>query len=171
MPIKWLTEDDSQPSSDLPWLRDYMKQFKDDTKEREVLGLCFGDNGVLVLTCQWKAFVYKRQKTYNHLKEAVDVWVNSTELLPRLVAKPVKGGKVVLGLDDTFCDWYWEESDEGKYVPLQQDGSTNLGGKSNSTATAPPNPFLPGSTPPKASTSMRKNGGQTNTRPAKRETA
>lgn len=164
MSIQWLNDESDGSSNELPWLKDYLKQFPSDSTEREVRGLFFGANGVLVLTIQWKVFIFNRQRVCPQLKEAAEVWISYNDPLPRLVAKPIKGAKVVLGLDDSFVDWYWEKLDEGKFAPKLPGGSMNTNGTPKNTENTL-NPFLPGSTPPKPRLNGKKSSKQSNIHP------
>ena len=155
MTVKWFDDPEYKERMELPWLKDYLKKFPTDSSEREVMGLICTDNGILVITCQWKGFIFKREKRHDQLRQALEVWISSKDLLPRLIAKPVKGEKFQLGLDDEFIDWYWEETEAGKYKPVLPGGLTTPNTTSENSDLES-NPFLPGMTPPLLSTPVRK---------------
>lgn len=155
MAVKWFEDPDYKERMTLPWLKDYLKKFKGDTQEREVVGLICTENGILVVTNQWKAFIFKREKRHDQLLEALEVWKVSPEPVARLIAKPVKGEKFQLGIDDEFVDWYWEEVEEGKFSVMSQDGCTPSG-SGQETEDTDTNPFLPGTAPSVRSTQKNK---------------
>lgn len=155
MAVRWFTEEEYRENMSLPWLRDYLKKFKGDTQEREVVGLSVSDNGILVITYQWKAFIFAREKRARQLREAIPVWLELTEPMGRLIAKPVKGEKFQIGIDDEFVDSYWEETDEGKYSRVDAGGCTRLTGDQSKKESSDLNPFLPGTTPARSTPRKR----------------
>lgn len=164
MAVKWFDEEEYRESMSLPWLKDYLKKFKGDVVEREVVGLSASDSGILVITYQWKAFIFKREKRAAQLLEAIPAWLELEVPMARLIAKPIKGERFQLGLDDEFVDSYWEEADEGKFIRVDAGGCTRLTGDQSRTASSESNPFLPGSTP-SVSTPKKKNTKQSDVPP------
>lgn len=161
MAIRWLENKRSyMEDQELDWLKDYMKTNKAD-KPYWVVGLIDGENGILVITYHWKAFIFNRESRCRQLREAIPVWLTHNEPLPRLVAQPQKGGKFMIGLDDEFIDTYWKETEPGKFYNGLADGSTQATGATAESEQPLPNPFLPGTTPTVV-TPKRKSNGQKN---------
>ena len=158
MAIRWLENKKSyMEDQSLDWLKDYMKNHPN-APEQSVMGLIDGENGILVITHHWKAFLFAKDSRCSQLREAIPVWLTHNEPLPRLIAKPMKGGKFMIGLDDEFVDTYWKEIEPGKYYRQPVNGSTQATGEDQISGQSQPNPFLPGTTPTVSTPKKRSNG-------------
>jgi len=156
MPIQFIDADDSSVSDDLPWIRDYLKDGGEGDLPLTVMQISVGAKGALILTPYWKGFVFKREKLYGHLVQALGVYVQTTDPLPWLVATATSGGKVRIAIDTDKRIGYWTKEGDSYY----QKYSTGGGGDTQSESV---NPLLPSPIPPTqttGSTTSKQNGSR-----------
>jgi len=79
--------------------------------------------------------VFKREKNYEFLIEALKVWVLDTNLPCTVVTKITKSGKLVLGLDEDVVITYWVK-EGNRYQRKYSTGDSQ-------DVTPSPNPLLP----------------------------
>lgn len=134
--VQWFDNEETTGSSDdLPWAKDYVKSGVPLREYYTVNEVYVTDKGGLLITNKFKAFLFKREKSYQYLTEALEVWVKDTTLRSHLVCRLVNNGKVALGLDEENDLCYWEQ--EGDHYRRK----SNSGDGSTSRPT--PNPLLP----------------------------
>jgi len=134
--VTWFDDSNSEDSSDdLPWAKDYVKTGVT-LREYYTIGEIYpSDKGLLLLANKFKAFVFKREKAYGYITEALDVWLEDHTMRSHLVVRLTPAGKVIVGLDEEndLCYWVMEGN---KY---HRKSSTGDGATSPPT----PNPLLP----------------------------
>lgn len=98
MSIEWF-ESERSSNNDLPWIKEYVAAdgAYDAPIPVEMIYEC--DNGLLVLTDEYKGFVYNRSTTKAQLLEALEAYMAATVMLPLLVVRANKSGKLEFGLD------------------------------------------------------------------------
>jgi len=134
--VRWLDGDSTGSSGeDLPWMKGFEPSPLWESEAYDVTDVYDTDKGFLVLTTHFKAFIFKREKMYEFLREALDLWVLDTTLPCCVVVEWNKSGKVRLGLDETDLLSYWVR--EGNRFQVK---SNTGGGKE---PVPKPNPLLP----------------------------
>lgn len=142
MGIEWFESPEDQ-SNEVPWLRDFIESGGDYDSPIPVDVLVVGIKGILVLTHQYKAFVFKGSNLHKQVIEALEVYVKETSPLPRLIACGHESGKVLLGLDhdDNTCSW---KKDGSNYRQTYEDPE----GARMAELRKKRNPLLPNPIPP-----------------------
>lgn len=96
--------DDSKNDDDnsLPWTEEYVKTNPNDIGEvYDVMTVRLTQKGMMIATGVSKAFIYKSQKTYDHVVEFVEAWSGKKTPSPILQAKLTTSRPfVLLGVDD-----------------------------------------------------------------------
>jgi len=134
--VKWFDEStDGQSDEDLPWVKDYVKTVDPNGKIYPALAVYVTPKGLLVLFDRFKAFIFKRQKMYEFVLEALTIWADDRTIPCCLVGKVNKSGSVSFGLDDETKIVYWEREGD-KY------SRKSLGGV-GTKQTDSSNPLLP----------------------------
>lgn len=114
MSIEWF-EDSQSSNNDLPWLKDYIDEGNDYTTPLVVENCIPGNRGILVLTSEYKAFVFKGSKLANDLLEALSIYTTIKTGVPVLMACGTSNGKVQLGLDHLHLEAVWVK-DKNMYI-------------------------------------------------------
>lgn len=106
MGIEWFESPDDQ-SVEVPWLRDFIASGGDYDTPIPVDCLVVGLKGILVLTAEFKGFIFKGSSLHRQVDEALEEYIKADSPLPRLIACGSESGKVQLGLDhdDNTCTW------------------------------------------------------------------
>jgi len=154
MTISWFGEDDDNNSSeDLPWLKEFMRGdgMRDDYYD--VVEIYPSVKGLLLITESFKVFSFKREKSYEFILEAVEVWLSDKTIPCCLVVRPDAAGKTKPGLDHSVKNVYWVKEGSGYRRKF------NTGDGKQSTPVS--NPLLPqggayGGTPPATTSSEGK---------------
>lgn len=135
--VQWFndTDDSNFSSEDLPWMKDYSRTTNIENEVLSVIEIYVGDRGILLLTSRCKQFIFKREKMYQYLIEALEVWVTDRTVPCFLVTKVNNSGKAILGVDDTKVLAWWSK-DGNKYALKHSTGD----GLPDGTK---PNPLLP----------------------------
>lgn len=119
MSIEWFESPDEQ-SVEVPWLKDFIASGGDYDTPLAVDCLVTGLKGILVLTAEYKGFIFKGSNLHSQVLEALEEYVKSDSPLPRLIACGSEAGKVQLGIDhdDNTCTW---KKDGSNYRQLYDD--------------------------------------------------
>lgn len=121
--IDWFddkTESDS--SEDLPWLKEFVKGVDVSGTIFPVWEIYESPKGLLVITNRFKVFIFKRQKMYGFLTEALTVWLKDTTVPSHLVCKATNDGGFSLGVDKSNDVCYWTK-ENGHYTKKLNDGA------------------------------------------------
>lgn len=141
MTIEWFEQLYESDTKDLLWLKDFMKQNPNVDTTSHVHEVHVGLKGMLIITGDWKGFIFKGSQPYNHLLEALQHWIQTIDPCPELVAGGTSGGKVRLGVDPSKPVFYWEQIDESYYQKSNGgDVSTQMPPKSNPLLDSTPIP-------------------------------
>lgn len=127
-------------TEDLPWVKDWLKSSPNADEPQEVFDCYAGDKGLLVITGQFKMFLFKKQSEYRFLLEALETWVKTAEPVYPVVAVKVNK-KVALGLNQKAPKVLWN-LDENKFYSRRVDDAPSV------KNTSKINPFLSPTTPP-----------------------
>jgi hypothetical protein len=132
---KVVTEDKS--SDDLPWVSEYVME--DSNRINTALWveeLFQTPRGYLVVTSQFKGFVFVNSAMFNFLKEAIELWTGSVVSPSPLFAIASKSGKIELAIDDEMPRSFW--SRDGRRW-IQKKGVSKV----SSLTEKPVNPLIP----------------------------
>lgn len=141
-------EGDSQ-QEDLPWGKDWAKTKPDPSIPHEVITIYSGDKGLLLETTEYKVFIFRRQKEYHYLLEALQVWVDGTEPIKPLICAYLNKKSLRVGINHDGKDVTWMQQDN-KFVSRRVEPSLTPEDWGRL------NPFLAPRTPPMdAGTSAR----------------
>ncbi len=133
---RWFDFDESPTTGDdLPWMKEYIPNPDYMLEGYEVEEVYPGDRGILLITAAFKAFLFKREKAYYFLLEALEVWVEDPTPPCNLIIKHQKSGKVVLGVDENSHSYTWV-LDGKRYVRRGKQDGTH-------PQETPSNPLLP----------------------------
>lgn len=116
--IQFIGEDNGT-SNDLPWLKDWINLHQPPYNETAVISVHKSAKGCLVITHQWKAFIFRGTTLYTHLIEALDIWIGATDVVPYLVAIPTESGKTRLGINHDQTIAYWTKEGQAYHQKLQ----------------------------------------------------
>lgn len=135
--VKWLDDssDTNSISDELPWYKDYIGKTKDTDFVVDVLEVYDGERGLLLLTPKFKAFIFRRQKQYSFLIEALSHWIVDSQLPCHLIAGYKSNTEIRLGLNDEIENTYWVKEDNA------YKRKSSIGDSTESIQ--PPNPLLP----------------------------
>lgn len=152
---QWFDFDESPSTGDdLPWMKDYTPNPLYDLEGYDVMEIYPGDKGILLITSAFKAFIFKREKAYYYLLEALEVWESDPTIPCDLIIAHNQSGKVRLGVDENSPGIGWVR-DGKRYVRKGKQHDTHP------TETRS-NPLLPPSrshTHPQATLSQRGSSG------------
>lgn len=150
--ITFFTEASENDSEDLPWAKEWMKGVLNPSEPKEVFTIYAGDKGLLVLTGDYKHFIFKKQSVAKYLLEALEVWVQEQKAVDPLVGCCINK-QVQLGLDHEGKKIYWHK-DDSKFYSVRADDTP-------STKQSPgKNPFLSPITPPSEPAAPPKRGAK-----------
>jgi len=134
--VKWFDESEKDSSSeDLPWAKDYAKTVSSFGGVYTVQVVYVTPKGLLVMFDRFKAFIFKRQKMYEFILEALTVWAEDRTIPCCLVGKLNQDSTIAYGLDDEVKITYWEREGD-RYT------AKSLGG-GGTKPTPSSNPLLP----------------------------
>lgn len=135
--VLWFNDPDEYSflSDDLPWMKDYARTTNIENEVLSVIEVYVGTRGILLLTSRCKQFIFKREKMYQFLIEALDVWITDRTVPCFLVTKVTTSGKAILGIDDTKVLAYWMKEGD-KFVLKHNTGDGSVVGTKT-------NPLLP----------------------------
>jgi|SRR5689334_1559122 hypothetical protein len=107
MALKRLTTEETT-SENLPWVADYVM----DDPERIDTALWVEEvfqtpKGYLIITSEFKGFVFTNSSMYKFLAEALELWIGKLVDPTPLFAVAGKSGKVELAVDDEMPKSYW----------------------------------------------------------------
>jgi len=132
--------EDLTESEDLPWVKEYYSSNNNPDEALEILSMAVTEKGIFYLTTSAKGFIFKREREYAFLLEALNVWVTSkVEVSPLIVCRVNK--KLCYGLNQSRPKVTWTQDSGGKYVSSQVEPSTTQTWKPKH------NPFLPSESP------------------------
>lgn len=137
-------EPSQNEGEDLPWARDWIKSSPIADQPQEVFDCYLGDKGLLIITGEFKMFLFRKQSEFNFLVEALEIWVKTAEPVFPVIALKV-GKKIALGLNQKAPKVIWNR-DESKFYSRRADDTPTL---KNTLKT---NPFLSPTTPHDEST-------------------
>lgn len=141
MTIEWLDENQNK-SNTLEWLKDYVASGLDASVPTCVNSVYVCSGGLLLLTDEWKAFIYKGSNMYKQLAEALEAYTSSDRKLPRFVACGTNQGAVRCGLDSSVIDAAWVKHGR-EYAQLWEEYGSHEAFERKTTT----NPFLPPPSP------------------------
>lgn len=140
-----------ETEEDLPWGKEWMNRTKEPDKPLEVITIYSGNKGLLLLTTEYKQFVFKRQKVAEQLLQALETWSTEQEPVSPLICSFINF-KPVYGINKSKNPVYWHK-DGSRYYSVLADGSEPK------KRTGQTNPFLTQTIP--------HDGGQTKPRTKK----
>lgn len=138
--IVLFNEPSQNETEDLPWVKDWIKSSPISDQPQEVFDCYSGDKGLLVITGEFKMFLFRKQSEYKFLLEALETWVKTKEPVHPVIALKV-GKKIALGLNQKAPKVIWNQ-DESKFYSRRVDDSPISRNPSKI------NPFLSPTTPP-----------------------
>lgn len=123
MTIEWFNSPEEQ-SIEVPWLKDFVVAGGDYDRPIPVDCCINTPKGVLILTCDYKGFVFKGSQLFRDLLEALEEYVDPKYTFPKLVSSGTEEGKILLGLDhdDQTATWrkesnkYFQRYDDPKFA-------------------------------------------------------
>jgi len=148
--ITFFTEVNERDNEDLPWAKDWLKSVNDAQEPREIFTIYSGDKGLLILTGEYKHFIFKKQSVVKHLVEALGIWVDEQNPVSPIVCCCLNK-KVHVGINNDAKKVFWHR-DEDKFYSVPADDSPSLKLKN------PANPFLSPTTPPEEKPARTKSG-------------
>jgi len=98
---------------DLPWGKEWVKRTTEPKRILEVLTIYSGDKGLLLITGEFKQFLFKRQLVTKQLLQALEVWVLEDNPVPPLITCFVNN-KPQYGINKSGKVVYWHR-DESKF--------------------------------------------------------
>lgn len=154
--IKFFGGDSPEESEDLPWGKDWVKtaQETDLRTSHEVMSCYVGEKGIFLETGMFKTFIFKREKVYRFLVEALMTWVDDEMVTKPLIVAYINR-KFCYGINESKPDVIWLRN-ENRFTSMRfkDDPSENLPRIVN-------NPFLPSPTTPPIPPKADSNGKQT----------
>jgi len=130
-----------QEQEELPWGKDWARSSSNPATPMEVITIYSGDKGLLLETTEYKVFVFKRQKEYSYLLEALIVWTSDATGTKPLITAYLNQKSLKIGINH-----------DGKDVLWMQDGNKFISRRKELTLKDPAvvtrNPFLSPITPP-----------------------
>jgi len=144
--IKKVTTD-SNDSQDLPWLNEWLACNGEKDIDILVHDIVITQKGLMVITEEFKAFLFKDSAIYSFIKEALIAWVDNAAIAFPLYAC-VENSKLTLGMDsdDKPVNWIFHNK-----VYTQKKGKQGGDGLQS-----PVNPFLIGTSSPTVTKRTRK---------------
>lgn len=135
--VRWFNDNDenTEVNDDLPWYRDY---YKDGTRKGRTVHVieCYtSPKGLLLLTTEYKAFVFKRDKWAAFIQAALLEWVNDSTLPNCLIMGYGSDRKPLFGIDEDIQNTYWV-AEENSYKRKSNTGDSTKPAHSS-------NPLLP----------------------------
>lgn len=104
----------SPDEEDLPWGKDWVKKTNNPNEPMEVMTCRLGDKGILIETGCYKTFIFKKEKTFGYLKEALIVWSEKgLPTKPLIVAYVNK--RFCYGINNSRPEVSWHQEDN-KYT-------------------------------------------------------
>lgn len=94
----------------LPWIKDWYKETKDDTKPREVFTCIVGDKGIYIETGEHKSFIFRKESVFRHLKEALAIWSKESKPTKPLVVSYIHK-KTCYGIHHDLPEVIWTQDD------------------------------------------------------------
>lgn len=143
MSIDWFNFDEDD-SKELPWLREFIESGGDYDTPIPVEACSISLKGILVLTDDWKAFIFKGSKLHSQLVEALEEYVTGTNTFPRLVGAGEESGKVRLGLDQMDLTSTWRKEKQMYYQRYDDPEEFRKRNSQRSQNPLLPNPSLQG---------------------------
>ena len=137
--IKFFGGDSHQQDEDLPWGKDWVKITQTPGEIMEVITCRVGDKGILLENGSYKTFIFKKEKVFGYLKEALTVWTEKgLPTKPLIVAYVNK--RFCYGINESKPEVSWT-LDDGKYISrrIKDDPIPNKKSQRN--------PFLPPNDP------------------------
>lgn len=132
-----LIEDEKRDFNDLPWVNEYINSvIGEEGDVSPVSKMFFTAKGLLVLTKDFKGFIFKESKTYRHIYDAIPHWKASPSLPFRLYAQALSSGKLAIAIEDTEDSVLIVDSSNGLSFKSSDGEDGSLGGDST-------NPFIP----------------------------
>jgi len=102
-------------SEDLPWMKEYYSSNNNPDEALEILSLAVTEKWIFYLTTSAKGFIFKREKEYAYLLEALNIWVtDKVEVSPLIVCRVNK--KLCYGLNQARPKVTWTIDGGGKYI-------------------------------------------------------
>lgn len=121
---------------DLPWVNVFGKSVKDLDLTYIVYMVLSYDSGLMVITHDFKSYIYAGSKAYTDLLEALDAFTDLNASTNVLVAKVTKRNKAELFMDDEIQNARWHKVEE-RYVQVLK-GDCSIANKPSK------NPFMAG---------------------------
>lgn len=139
--ILFFNDSSSDEQEELPWGKEWVNTTKDPKRVLEVLTIYSTSKGLLLITGEFKQFLFARQSITKQLLEALDVWVLSDEPVHPLITCYVNR-KAQHGINKSGKLVYWHKTETKFYStrveePLSSESRKALG-----------NPFLAQTIPP-----------------------
>lgn len=138
----------------LPWCNKWVVGRTDFDTPRNVLFCQLYDTGIMVLCDEYKGYIHQGSTLYDHLREALRVWVAQGTSTAYLQVKANRKGKITVGTDEDQVNHRWISS-EGRFVQVVKKSEVT---KEEATSS---NPLLAGSG---VRTSVEKTEGSTRSR-------
>lgn len=122
--IELFEPDGREESEDLPWVKDYYKSAPNQSEIMELISVTPCEKGLFYLTTSAKGFIFKREKEYVYILEALEQWVKtSKEVSPLILTRVSK--RIVFGLDHKKPKVRWFKESDTRYVSRQVEPPTS----------------------------------------------
>ena len=136
--IKFFGSESQIDEEDLPWGKDWIKITNSPHEPMEVISCRVGLKGILIETGSYKTFIFKKEKTFVYLEEALKVWSDKgLPTKPLIVAYVNK--RFCYGINQSKPDVSWY-SDDGVFRSKRVSDAPTLNRRHS-------NPFLPSDNP------------------------
>lgn len=120
---------DSDRIDDVPWASAYLDKYPEAQDEAFfVRKLIIGSKGFMVITDDFKAFLFRDSRLFLYLLEAIKLWSTRASYSQPLYSTLTTGGRISLAIDDEEDESVWictkkDKIWEQKRKKEQQDGS------------------------------------------------
>jgi hypothetical protein len=141
---------------DIPWVNEYIDLGGEPDTASIVTKIVKTPKGFMVLTDEFKGFLFVKSAIYGFLAEALDTWKSNATINYPLFAVAGSNGKINLAVDTELEPTVWIEETKNKAWSQKVKKK-----KGNGSTPAKSNPFLP--TPPPTDIRTRKNSTQSST--------
>lgn len=93
-------EDDKKTQSDLPWASEYLSSIGQEYDISFIEEIVPVTKGLMVIAKDFKGFLFRDSKVYNHIMEATDNWKDFPQPGFAIFARVLPSGKIDIAIDD-----------------------------------------------------------------------
>lgn len=149
---------ESDRTDDVPWANEYLDRYPEAQDEAFfVRKLIVGSKGFMVITDDFKAFLFRDSSLFLFLLEAIKLWTARASYSQPLYSTLSSGGRISLAIDDEEEESVWICTKKDK-IWEQKRKKEQADGLEGTVS----NPFI---VPPPPTTKPKKGNSQSRTRP------